>query len=160
QLKNRTVDFGASDAPLSDAEAKEMPKPVVHIPTVAGAVALSYNVPGVPTGLKLTPEAVAGIFLGQITRWNDPAIAGPNPGVKLRGEAILLVHRSDGSGTTYAFTSYLAEVSGEWKSRVGAGKTVNWPVGQGGKGSDGVTAVLKQTPGSLGYVELTYAAVT
>jgi phosphate transport system substrate-binding protein len=157
QLKSRTVDFGASDAPLSDAEMKEMPAPVLHIPTVAGAVVLAYNLPGVSTGLKLTPEAVAGIFLGRVTKWNDAAIAQANPGVQLPGTSFLVVHRSDGSGTTHLFTSYLAAVSPEWKTRVGAGKSVNWPVGQGGRLNEGVTTAVKQTPGSIGYVELAFA---
>jgi phosphate transport system substrate-binding protein len=157
QLKNRTVDFGASDAPLSDKEAGEMPKPVVQIPTTAGGVVLTYNVPGLETGLKLTPEAIAGIFLGTVKKWNDPLIAKENADRKLPDTPILVVHRSEGSGTTFLFTSYLAAVSPEWKSKVGAGKEVRWPVGQGGKGSDGVTAVVKQTPGAVGYVELIYA---
>jgi phosphate transport system substrate-binding protein len=157
QLKNRTVDFGASDAPLSDQEVKEMPSPVVHIPTVAGAVVLSYNLPDVPDKLKLTPEAIAGIFLGKVTRWSDPAIAGANSGVKLPDTAIGVAHRSDGSGTSYIFTNYLCDVSPEWKAKVGAGKSVNWPVGLGGKGNEGVTGQIKGLPGGIGYVELAYA---
>src|SRR5689334_5915183 len=145
QLKAKTVDFGASDAPLSDADLKEMPSEVVHIPTVGGAAVLSYNLPGAPEHLKLTPEAIAGIFLGTIKKWSDPAIASANAGVKLPDLAIAVAHRSDGSGTTYIFTNYLAAVSPEWKQKVGAGKSVEWPVGLGGKGSEGVTALVKQT---------------
>lgn len=157
QLKARTVDFGASDAPLSDQDAAEMPAPVIHLPTVAGAVALTYNLPGVTTPLKLTPEAIAAIFLGTAKKWNDPVIASANAGVALPDTAIAVAHRSDGSGTSYIFTSYLAAVSPEWKQKVGAGKSVEWPVGLGGKGSEGVTGVVKQTPGGIGYVELAYA---
>jgi phosphate transport system substrate-binding protein len=157
QLKNGTVDFGASDAALSDEEERGMGKPVAQFPVTAGAVVLTYNVSGVPNGLKLTPEAIAGIFIGKITRWNDPAIQGPNPGMRLPARPILVAHRSDGSGTTFIFTHYLSAVNPEWKQRVGASKTVNWPVGQGGKGSPGVTAIVKGTGGSIGYVELAYA---
>ncbi|HEY3418360.1 MAG TPA: phosphate ABC transporter substrate-binding protein PstS [Armatimonadota bacterium] len=157
QLQAGTVDFGASDAPLSDEEMKAMPKPVVHLPMVAGAVALAYNLPNVPTGLKLSPEAVAGIFLGEITKWNDPQIASLNPGVNLPNIAVAVAHRSDGSGTTYIFTHYLAAISKSWSTKVGSGKSVNWPVGVGGKGNEGVAGVLTQTPGSIGYVELAYA---
>ena len=157
QLKAGTVDFGASDAPLSDEERSSMPGPVVHIPTVAGAVVLTYHVPGAPDNLKLTGPVIADIFLGKITKWNDPRIAGVNPGAKLPGTAIAVAHRSDGSGTSYIFTHYLSAVSPEWKQKAGAGKSVNWPVGLGGKGSEGVTGLVKQTPGSIGYVELNYA---
>jgi phosphate transport system substrate-binding protein len=157
QLKARTVDFGASDAPLSDQDGAEMPAPVIHLPTVAGAVALTYNVPGVTAPLKLTPEAIAAIFLGNAKRWNDPVIASANAGVSLPDTAIAVAHRSDGSGTTYIFTGYLSAVSPEWKQKVGAGKSVEWPVGLGGKGSEGVTGVVMQTPGGIGYVELAYA---
>lgn len=157
QLKARTVDFGASDAPLSNDEAKEMPAPVVHIPTVAGAVVLAYNLPEAPAQLKLTPEAIAGIFLGTIKRWNDPAIASANTGASLPDRAIAVAHRSDGSGTTYIFTHYLEAISPDWKSKVGSGKSVEWPVGIGGKGNEGVTAQVKQTPGAIGYTELAYA---
>jgi len=156
QLKAGTVDFGASDAPLSDAEAKDMPAPVVHFPTVAGAVVLAYNVPGV-SQLKLSGDVIVDIFLGQITRWNDPRIAKLNAGVSLPSTAIAVAHRSDGSGTSYIFTHYLSAVSGEWKTKVGAGKSVNWPVGLGGKGNEGVAGIIKQTPGGFGYVELAYA---
>ncbi|HEU4753825.1 MAG TPA: phosphate ABC transporter substrate-binding protein PstS [Armatimonadota bacterium] len=157
QLKNRTVDFGASDAPLSDAEVKQMPAPVAHIPTVAGAVVLAYNLPGAPNGIKLTGDVIGDIFLGKITRWNDARIAALNRGVSLPGRAIAVAHRSDGSGTTYIFTHYLAAVSPAWKSKVGAGKSVNWPVGLGGKGNEGVAGLIRQTPGGFGYVELAYA---
>jgi len=157
QLKARTVDFGASDAPLSDSEAQEMPAPVVHIPTVAGAVVIAYNLPGVGQGLRLDAATVAGIFLGQITRWNDPKIAALNPGKRLPGTPIAVAHRSDGSGTTYIFTHYLAAVSPAWKTRVGAGKSVRWPTGIGGKGNEGVAGIIRQAPGGVGYVELAYA---
>lgn len=158
QLKAGTVDFGASDAPLSDEEMKAMPAPVVHIPTVAGAVALAYTIPGVETGLKLSPEVIAGIFLGQITKWNDPKVTALNPKTRLPDLAITIAHRSDGSGTTYIFTHYLAAISPTWAKQVGSGKSVNWPVGVGGKGNEGVTGVLTQTPGGIGYVELAYAS--
>ncbi len=157
QLKNGTVDFGASDAPLSDEEMKDMPGPVVHIPTAAGAVAVVYNLPGIARGLRLSGEVIANIFLGGVTRWNDRAIAALNPGVELPDVAIAVAHRSDGSGTTYIFTHYLAAVSKPWAERAGAGKSVNWPVGLGGKGNEGVAGIVKQTPGAIGYVELAYA---
>lgn len=159
QLKNGTVDFGASDAPLSDQEARDMPAPVIHIPTVAGAVAVVCNLPRRDGGaaLRLDGDALARIFLGAIKRWNDKALSSANPGVKLPDLAIAVAHRSDGSGTTYLFTSYLAAVSPEWRERVGSGKSVNWPVGIGGKGNEGVTGVVKQMPGAIGYVELAYA---
>ena len=156
QLKAGTVDFGASDAPLSDEETKAMPGAVVHIPTAAGAVVIAYNLPGV-RGLRLSPDALADIFLGNVTRWNDKTIASLNPRASLPNLAIAVAHRSDGSGTTYIFTHYLAAVSKPWAERVGAGKSVNWPVGIGGKGNEGVTGVVKQTPGGVGYVELAYA---
>jgi len=157
QLQAGTVDFGASDAPLSDAEVKQMPAPVIHLPMVAGAVALAYNLPGVPAGLKLSPEAVAGLFLGDIKQWNDPRITSLNPGIKLPALPVAIAHRSDGSGTTYIFTHYLAAISPAWKTKVGAGKSVNWPAGIGGKGNEGVAGVLTRSPGSIGYVELAYA---
>ncbi len=156
QLMAGTVDFGASDAPLSDSMMKASPKPVLHLPTVGGAVVMAFNLPGV-TQLKLTPEAVAGIFLGAVKKWNDPAIAGPNAGVSLPDTPVLPAHRSDGSGTTNIFTTWLAKVSPAWKSKVGAGTAVSWPAGVGGKGNDGVAGVIKQTPGAIGYVELAYA---
>lgn len=157
QLKAGTVDFGASDAPLSDGEAKAMPGQVLHIPTVAGAVVVAYNLPGVPKGLRLTPDVIAGIYLGHLKRWNDKRIASLNPGVSLPDMAIAVVHRSDGSGTSYIFTSYLAAVSRAWAVRVGAGKSVDWPIGLGGKGNEGVAGLVKQTPGGIGYMELAYA---
>jgi phosphate transport system substrate-binding protein len=156
QVKAGTVDFGASDAALSNAQLKEMPRKVVHIPTVGGAVALAYNLPGVET-LKLTPEAITGIYLGRITVWNDKRITAANPGVALPGTPILPVHRSDGSGTTNIFVTYLSSVSTQWKELVGAGTSVSWPTGVGGKGNDGVSGVVKQTAGAIGYVELAYA---
>lgn len=156
QLKNKTVDFGASDAPLKDKDLEEMPSEVVHIPTVAGAVVLAYNLPDVK-GLKLDGPTVADIFLGKIKKWNDTKIAALNAGLKLPDTAISVAHRSDGSGTTFLFTTYLEMVSPEWKSKVGSGKSVNWTVGLGGKGNDGVTGVVKQAPGGIGYVELAYA---
>lgn len=158
QLQAGTVDFGASDAPLSDAEAKEMPGPVIHLPMVAGAVVLAYNLPGVAQGLRLDSKTIAGFFQGDITDWSDPKIAAINPGVALPKLPVVIAHRSDGSGTSYIFTSYLAAISPQWKNTVGAGKAVNWPVGIGGKGNEGVAGVLKQTPGSIGYVELAYAS--
>jgi len=157
QLKNKTVDFGASDAPLSDEEAREMPGPVVHLPTVGGAVVLAYNLPNGPADMKLSPEAVAGIFLGTVKKWDDPLVAQANGGAALPSIPVAVAHRSDGSGTSYIFTNYLAAVSPEWKRKVGAGKSVDWPVGLGGKGNEGVTGLVKQTPGSIGYVELAYA---
>lgn len=157
QLTAGTVDFGASDAPLKDSEAQKLPSPVAHIPTVAGAVALAYNLPGAPQNLKFTGDAVAKIFLGQIKNWNDPAIANLNPGVKLPVLPITVAHRSDGSGTTNIFTNFLASASNDWKTQLGAGKTVEWPVGLGGKGNDGVSRIVKQAPGGLGYVELAFA---
>jgi phosphate transport system substrate-binding protein len=157
QLKAGTVDFGASDAPLSNQEAKEMPSAVLHIPTVAGAVVVAYNLQSVPKGLKLTGEVIADLFLGNIKRWNDKRIAALNPGVTLPNTAVAVVHRSDGSGTSYIFTGYLSAVSRAWAVRVGTGKSVNWPAGIGGKGNAGVAGIVKQTPGAVGYVELAYA---
>jgi len=157
QLKAGTVDFGASDAALNDDKLKEMPQPVVHIPMVAGAVVLAYNLPEIQQPLQLTPAALAGIFLGTVKKWNDPAIAAANPGVTLPTTAVLSVHRSDGSGTSNIFTTYLSAVSPGWKSKVGANTSVAWPSGVGAKGNEGVTGQVKQTPGSIGYVELAYA---
>jgi phosphate transport system substrate-binding protein len=157
QLSEKTIDFGASDSPMTDEQIAKAGAPIVHIPTVLGAVVLSYNLPGVEKGLKLTPEAVAGIYLGKITKWNDPAIAGENKGIALPDSAITVVKRSDGSGTTGIFTDYLSKVSPEFKSKVGSGTAVSWPVGLGGKGNEGVTGLIKQSPGSIGYVELIYA---
>lgn len=157
QFTEGTVDFGASDAPMTDEQLAKAKTPVLHIPTVLGAVVLTYNVPGIKQALNLDGGAVAGIFLGKITKWNDPAIAALNPGAKLPKDDILVVHRSDGSGTTGIFTDYLTKVSPEWKSKVGTGTAVNWPAGLGGKGNEGVSGLVKQTPGSIGYVELIYA---
>jgi phosphate transport system substrate-binding protein len=154
QFTAGTVDFGASDAPMNEGELAKAPD-AVHIPTVLGAVVLTYNAPF--TGLKLTPGLIADIFLGKVKTWNDPAVAKVNPGLQLPATAITVVRRSDGSGTTYVFTEYLAAISAEWKEKVGAGKSVSWPVGLGGKGNEGVTGLVKQTPGAIGYVELAYA---
>lgn len=157
QVKAGTVDFGASDAALSNAQLKDMPRRVVHIPTVAGAVALAYNLPGLTEPLRLTPELITGIYMGQITVWNDKRLAAANPGVSMPAAPILPVHRSDGSGTTNIFVTYLSAVSAPWKEMVGAGTSVSWPSGVGGKGNDGVAGVVRQTPGAIGYVELAYA---
>jgi phosphate transport system substrate-binding protein len=158
QLQEQTVDFGASDAPMTDAEmAKAKGGPILHFPTVLGADVVTYNLPGVTAPLHLTGEVVADIFLGRVTKWNAPAIVALNPGVKLPSQDILVVHRSEGSGTTYIFTSYLSAVSPAWKAGPGTGKEVPWPIGLGGKGNEGVAGQVKQTPGSLGYVELAYA---
>jgi phosphate transport system substrate-binding protein len=158
QLSEQTVDFGASDAPMSDAElAKAKGGPVLHIPTALGAVAVTYNLREVTAPLKLTGDVVAAIFQGQITRWNDARIAALNPGVKLPASDILVVHRSDGSGTTYVFTDYLASVSPAWATKPGKGKDIQWPAGLGAKGNEAVAGQVKQTPGAIGYVELAYA---
>jgi phosphate transport system substrate-binding protein len=157
QLQAKTVDFGASDGPMSDDQLGKTGFKVLHFPTVLGAAVPTYNIPGVTGDLKFTPEALAGIYLGKITKWNDPAITGPNPGVKLPSDDIVVVHRSDGSGTTYIWTDFLSKASSEWTSKVGKATSVNWPVGLGGKGSEGVSGLIKQTPDSLGYVELIYA---
>jgi len=154
-ITEKTVDFGASDAPLTDDELAKAPG-LLHIPTVLGAVVVAFNVPGV-SELKLSPEALAGIFLGKVTKWNDAAIAKDNPAAKLPDLAIAPATRSDGSGTNYVFTDYLAKVSPEFKERVGVGKSVKWPAGLGGKGNEGVTGLVKSTPGAIGYVELAYA---
>ena len=156
QLLDKTVDFGASDGPMNDDQLKQASVPILHFPTVLGAAVPSYNVPGVTGDLNFTPEALAGIYLGKVSSWNDPAIASANPGVKLPKADIVVIHRSDGSGTTYIWTDYLSKVSPEWM-KVGKGTSVNWPVGLGGKGNEGVSALIEQTPGSLGYVELIYA---
>ena len=158
QLSEGTVDFGASDSPMTDEEmARARGGPVLHVPTVIGAVVVTYNVPGVPDSLRLTGEVIAEMFLGRITRWNDARIAALNPGVSLPASDILIVHRSDGSGTTYVFTDYLAAVSGAWRGGPGRGKEVRWPTGIGAKGNEGVAGQVKQTPGAVGYVELAYA---
>ena len=158
QLISRTVDFGATDGPMSDDEmSRAQGGKVFHFPTVLGAVVITYNLPEVTTPLKLTGDVISAIFLGKITKWNDARVAALNSGVKLPGTDILVVHRSDGSGTTYIFTDYLAKVSPEWASGPGKGKEVKWPVGLGGQGNEGVAGQVKQTPGSIGYVELAYA---
>jgi phosphate transport system substrate-binding protein len=157
QLLDKTVDFGASDGPMSDDQLKTASVPILHFPTVLGAAIPSYNVAGITGELNFTPEALSGIFLGKITKWNDPAIASANAGVKLPGDDIVVVHRSDGSGTSYIWTDYLSKVSPEWQRKVGKATSVNWPVGLGGKGNEGVSALIQQTPGSLGYIELIYA---
>ncbi|MCU1279174.1 MAG: phosphate transporter, periplasmic phosphate-binding protein [bacterium] len=154
QITEKTVDFGASDSPMTDAEIAKAPG-IVHIPTVLGAVVVVYN--GAPAGVKLTPDVLADIFLGRITRWNDPRLQAIPGQPKLPDVAVTVVHRSDGSGTTGVFTDYLAKISPVWKTQVGAGKSVKWPAGLGGKGNEGVTGSVKSTPGSVGYVELAYA---
>ena len=156
QILEGTIDFGATDGPMSDEQLKSAPVPILHLPTALGAVVPTFNLPGVEH-LRFTPEAIAGIFLGTITHWNDPALTKENPGVALPAAAIVPMHRSDGSGTTYIFTDYLAKVSPEWQQRVGRGTSVNWPVGLGGKGNEGVAGLVKQTPNAIGYVELIYA---
>ncbi len=162
QVTEGTVDFGATDGPMTDELLKAFREKrgcaVLHFPTVAGAVVPIYNIPGVTAELNFTPEALAGIYLGKITKWTDPAIAKPNPGVKLPGSDIVVVHRSDASGTTYVWVDFLSKVSDEWKSKVGKNVAVNWPVGLGGKGNEGVAGQVKQTPNSIGYVELIYAS--
>ncbi|MHB1413244.1 MAG: phosphate ABC transporter substrate-binding protein PstS [Thermoleophilia bacterium] len=157
QFTAQTVDWGATDAPMTDSQIAKAPREVLHIPTVAGAVAITYNVKGVPNKLKLSPDVLSRIYLGQIKNWNDPALKADNPGVNFPDEPIVTVHRSDGSGTTNIYTSYLSAVSPDWKSEVGASTDVKWPVGLGGKGSEGVTGQVKQSEGSIGYVELSYA---
>lgn len=157
QVLAQTVDFGATDAPMTDEELKQAKTPIHHVPTVLGAVTVAYNVKGIATGLNLDGETIGKIFLGTITKWNDAAIAKLNPKAKLPATDILVVRRSDGSGTTFVYTTYLAEASAEFKEKVGAGKNVTWPVGVGAKGNEGVTALLSQTDGAIGYVELAYA---
>jgi len=156
QIKGKTVDFGASDAFLKDADLAAMPAAVLHIPIVAGAVVATYNLPG-SLDLTFAPDVLADIFLGKITKWNDARIAATNPSVTLPKTTITVVHRSDGSGTTAVFTDYLSKVSDEWKAKVGSNTSVSWPAGIGGKGNAGVAGLVKQLPGSLGYVELIYA---
>jgi phosphate transport system substrate-binding protein len=156
QILAETVDFGASDGPMSDENLAKAPRTLWHIPTVAGADVISYNLPGNPK-LRLDGPTIANIFLGKITKWNDPAISAPNGGVSLPDQDIVVVHRSDGSGTTYIFTDYLSNVSSEWKEKVGKGTSVSWPVGIGGKGNEGVSGQIRQVPGALGYIELAYA---
>ncbi len=156
QVKNGTVDFGASDAALNDDQLNGM-KPMIQIPESAGPVCITYSLPGLDKPMQLSSDAIAGIFLGKITSWHDPLLVKDNPSVNLPSTKILVSHRTDGSGTTNAFTTYLAAVSPEWQQKVGVGNSVDWPVGIGGKGSEGVTAQVRQTPGAIGYVELTFA---
>lgn len=156
-ITEKTVDFGASDAPMKDDQLQKAPGELLHIPTVMGAVVVTFNLEDVSTGLKMSPDVVAGIFLGEIKKWNDPKIVSINPGVQLPDKDIVVVHRSDGSGTTNIFTDYLSSVSPAWKDKVGKGTSVEWPVGVGAKGNEGVSGQVKQTPGSIGYVELVYA---
>jgi phosphate transport system substrate-binding protein len=158
QVLAGTVDFGASDGPMSDEQLAQSKTKILHVPTVLGAVVPAYNVSGVSGELKFTPEALAGIFLGRITNWNDKAIANANPGVNFpKDEPIVVIHRSDGSGTTFIFTDYLSKVSSDWQSQAGKGTSVKWPVGLGGKGNEGVAGMIRQMQGSIGYIELIYA---
>ncbi|HET7790641.1 MAG TPA: phosphate ABC transporter substrate-binding protein PstS [Gemmatimonadales bacterium] len=159
QFSDGTVDFGASDAPMTDSAIAAIGGNVVHIPTVMGAVLPTYNIPGVTATLKFTPDVLADIFLGKITKWNDARLTTINSGVTLPDQDVVVVHRSDGSGTSFIFTDYLSKVSPDWRSKVGKGTSVNWPVGLGGKGNEGVSATVKQTPGAIGYVELGYALI-
>ena len=155
QLISKTVDFGGTDAFMNEEEMKKAEVPILHIPTCLGAVVVTYNLPDKPK-LKFTPDVIADIFLGKITRWNDPRIAAVNPEVKLPDLSIVVVHRSDGSGTTYIFSDYLTKVSKDWAFKVGADKSLNWPAGLGAKGNPGVAGLINQTPGAIGYVELIY----
>jgi len=157
QLTNKTVDFGGSDAPLNADQQKKIGVPVLHIPMASGAVVITYNIPGVSTPLNLTGKDIADIYLGKITNWNAAEIKATNKGVNLPDQAIVVVHRSEGSGTSYIFTDYLTKVNPDWASKVGKASAVNWPAGLGGKGSEGVAGLVKQTPGAIGYVELIYA---
>jgi phosphate transport system substrate-binding protein len=157
QLKDQTVDFGASDSPMKDEDLKSAPGEIVHIPTVLGAVVITYNLTGINQPLRFSPEVLADIFLGKIKKWNDPKIVADNSGVTLPGNDITVVHRSDGSGTSAVFTDYLSKVSPEWKEKVGSGTSPSWPIGIGGKGNEGVTGQVKNTPNTIGYVELAYA---
>ncbi len=157
QLLTSTVDFGASDAPMTNEQLARAKSPILHFPTVLGAVVPIYNIPDVAAELKFTPETLAGIFLGKITKWNDPAIARSNPSIKQPSANIVVVHRSDGSGTTFIWTDYLSKISPDWRAKVGSGTALNWPIGLGGKGSEGVSGLVQQTPNSIGYAELTYA---
>ena len=160
QIQAQTVDFGASDVSMADDELKGAPGEILHIPTVLGAVVLTYNLQGVTQPLQFSPDVIADIFLGKIKKWDDPRIKNDNPGVNLPAADITVVHRSDGSGTTAVFTDYLSKVSPEWKTKVGADKSPQWPVGQGGKGNEGVTGQIRQQPNTIGYVELAYAFQT
>jgi phosphate transport system substrate-binding protein len=157
QVLANTVDFGASDGPMTDEQLSQSKVKILHIPTVLGSVVPAYNVPGVSGEIKFTPQALAGIFLGKITSWNDPALTKDNASLNLPNQPIVVVHRSDGSGTTFIFTDYLSKVSSEWQSSVGKGTSVKWPLGLGNKGNEGVAGMIRQLPGSIGYVELIYA---
>jgi phosphate transport system substrate-binding protein len=157
QVLAGTVDFGASDGPMTDEQLSQAKTKILHIPTVLGSVVPAYNVPGVSGEIKFTPQALAGIFLGKITSWNDPALVKENSGLNLPNQPIVVVHRSDGSGTTFIFTDYLSKVSPEWQSSVGKGTSVKWPLGLGNKGNEGVAGMIRQLPGSIGYIELIYA---
>jgi phosphate transport system substrate-binding protein len=157
QVMEGTVDFGASDGPMTDDQLKQAKIKILHFPTVLGAVVPAYNIPGVTQEINFTPEVLAGIFLGKITKWSDPELKKANAAVNLPDKNIVVIHRSDGSGTTYVWVDYLSKISPEWKSKVGLNTSVNWPVGLGGKGNEGVAGLVKQTPNSLGYVELIYA---
>ncbi len=159
QFSDKTVDFGGTDAPMTDSAIAAISGNVLHIPTVLGAVVPTYNLQGVSQPVRFTPDVLADIFFGKITKWSDARIASQNPGVTLPNQDIIVVHRSDGSGTTYVWTDYLSKVSAEWLHKVGRGTSVNWPVGLGGRGNEGVTATVRQTPGAIGYVELGYALV-
>jgi phosphate transport system substrate-binding protein len=157
QLIQHTVTFGATDGPMNDDQLKEAAAPVLHIPLVMGAIVPTYNLPDLPHAIRFTPDALTHIFLGDIKTWNDPKLASVNPDLKLPSTPIVVVHRSDGSGSTYIFADYLSKVSPDWKTKVGVATSLNWPVGVGGKGNEGVAGTVKQTPGAIGYVELTYA---
>jgi len=161
QVTEGTVDFGATDGPMNDEQLKTYQEKhgsgILHFPTVLGAVVPTYNIPGITAALNFTPEALAGIYLGKVTKWNDPLITGPNKGVNLPADDIIVVHRAESSGTTYVWTDFLSKVSEEWKTNVGKGTAVKWPVGLGGQGNEGVTGTVKNTPDSIGYVELIYA---
>ncbi len=157
QIQARTVDFGASDAPMTDAELKASPAELIHVPTVLGAVVITYNLQGIAKPLRFSPDVIADIFLGRITKWNDARIKADNADANLPAADIAVVHRAESSGTSFVFTDYLAKVSADWKQKVGADKAPNWPVGQGGKGNEGVTGQIKQQPNTIGYVELAYA---
>jgi len=159
QFSDGTVDFGGTDAPMTDSAIAAIQGNVLHIPTVMGAVVIAYNLPGVSQPVKFTPDVLADIFLGKLTNWNDARLASINPGVSLPTQDIVVVHRSDGSGTSFVFTDYLSKVSPDWQQKVGKGTSPNWPVGLGGRGNDGVSATVTQTPGAIGYIELAYAMI-
>jgi phosphate transport system substrate-binding protein len=157
QLTNKTVDFGGTDAPLNEEQTKKIGQDILHVPMASGADVVSYNLPGVKDTLKLTPEVLANIFLGKVKSWNDQSIQSLNPNTKLPSVPVMVIHRSDGSGTSFIWTDYLSKVSDEWKTKVGKGTAVKWPAGLGGKGNEGVAGLIRQTPGAIGYIELAYA---